>query len=111
MGFGFPKAARLRKDRDFAPLRARGRRFVGVQVQVRSIANDVGRARLGLASPRQYGDSVRRNRFRRLVRAAFRSVAVGLPARDLLVSPRRDLKEPDLETIRADLERAVGPRA
>lgn len=106
----YPKAARLRKDRDFQPVRTRGRRFTGVQVVVRSVGNETGRARLGVASPKRYGDAVRRNRFRRLVRAAFRSVAAHLPARDLLVEPRRDLGEPDLETIRADLERALGPR-
>lgn len=107
---GYPKAARLRKDRDFQPVRTRGRRFVGAQVMVRSVGNDAGRARLGVSSPKKYGDAVRRNRFRRLVRAAFRAVASRLPARDLLVEPRRDLGEPDLATLCLDLERAVGPR-
>ena len=106
----YPKAARLRKDRDFQPVRTRGRRFVGAQVMVRSFGNAAGRARLGVSSPKKYGNAVRRNRFRRLVRAAFRAVAGRLPARDLLVEPRRDLVEPDLATLCTDLERAVDAR-
>ena len=47
---------------------------------------------------------------RQSVMAAFRAVASRLPARDLLVEPRRDLGEPDLATLCLDLERAVGPR-
>lgn len=103
----YPKDARLRRARDFQPVRTRGRRHVGAQAVVRAVRNDAGRARLGIASPRSYGDAVRRNRFRRLVREAFRATAATLPAVDLLVEPRRDLREPDLGAIAADLAAAV----
>ncbi len=104
----YPKSRRLRLDRDFAPVRARGRRYVGKEASIRTVANDLGLARLGLSTSRKYGDAVRRNRFRRLAREAFRSLASRLPARDLLVEPRRDLGEPTLEGLRRDFAVACG---
>jgi ribonuclease P protein component len=81
---------------------------VGAQVLVRHVESPSGRPRLGVSSPRRYGSAVVRNRFRRLVRAAFRSLAGSLPARDWLVEPRGDLKTPTLDGIRADLLAAAG---
>ena len=105
-----PKEARLRRDRDFGPVRTRGRRHVGAQVVVRHVESAAGRPRLGVSSPRRYGSAVVRNRFRRLVRAAFREVQGSLPARDWLVEPRGDLRAPTLDGIRADLLAAGRPR-
>jgi len=108
----FPKDARLRRERDFAPVRMRGRRHVGVEAVVRSVENGLSRPRLGVSSPRRYGKAVRRNRFRRLVRAAFRALAPGLPARDWLVEPRPGLRaEPTLLGIARDLRAAAGKAA
>ena len=104
---GYPKAARLRREKDFVPVRTRGRRHVGVEAVVRSVANDLGFARLGVSSPRRYGNAVKRNRFRRLVRAAFRALRSRLPARDWLVEPRPGLKDPTLVGIAADIEAAA----
>jgi ribonuclease P protein component len=105
-----PKAARLRLDRDFRLVRSRGRAVTGAQTTVRVLATE-GRPRLGVAAPRAYGNAVRRNRFRRLVREAFRAVAASLPPCDLLVAPRRDLGEPTLDGLRADLVAAAARAA
>jgi len=104
----YPKWARLRKDRDFLAVRNRGRRVTGSQCQVRVVQNELGRPRLGLATPKKYGNAVRRNRFRRLARTAFRLLGRSLGARDLLVEPRRGLGEPSLEGILQDLRAAAG---
>jgi ribonuclease P protein component len=103
----YPKEARLRRDRDFAAVRTRGRRHVGAEVVVRSVDGGAGRPRLGISSPRRYGGAVARNRFRRVVRAAFRSVAADLPARDWLVEPRADRRAPTLAGVAADLVAAA----
>ena len=89
-------------------VRNRGRRHVGAEASIRWAANGLEGPRLGLATPRKYGDAVRRNRFRRLAREAFRSLVSRLPARDLLVEPRRDLVEPTLDGLRRDLALACG---
>ena len=74
----------------------------------RSVANEHGHARLGIATPKKYGDAVRRNRFRRLTREAFRALAARLPSRDLLIEPRRDLVEPTLDGLKRDFALACG---
>ena len=104
----YPKSRRLRLDRDFTPVRTKGRRYVGKEASIRSVPNDAAGPRLGLSTTRKYGDAVRRNRFRRLAREAFRSLASRLPSRDLLVEPRRDLVEPTLEGLRRDFALACG---
>lgn len=104
----YPKSRRLRLDRDFTPVRTKGRRYVGREASIRSVPNDGKGPRLGLSTSRKYGDAVRRNRFRRLAREAFRSLASRLPSRDLLVEPRRDLGEPTLSGLRLDLALACG---
>jgi len=107
----FPKEARVRRERDFAAIRARGRRHVGDAVVVRSVENGAARARLGIVSPRRYGGAVERNRFRRVVRAAFRACAAALPARDFLVGPRDGRPPPAVDTVRADFLAAAAKAA
>jgi ribonuclease P protein component len=102
----YPKTARLRRARDFQAVRTRGRRVAGREALVRVLATEAG-PRLGVAAPRAYGGAVRRNRFRRLVREAFRAVARDLPPCDLLVEPRKDLADPTVAGLAEDL-RAAG---
>ena len=98
----FPTSARVRRAGTFRNL-LRGAVFPGRECLVRRAPNRAGHARLGIAAPRRYGGAVRRNRFRRLVREAFRREAANLGSFDYLVSPRKHLREPTLEGIRADL--------
>ncbi len=104
----YPKSARLRRRSQFLAVLGRGRVYPGRQGLVRILPNAVGCARLGLATPRRYGDAVRRNRFRRLAREAFRTLREELGAVDVFVAPRRGLTEPTLEGLRADLRAAPG---
>ena len=99
----YPRTARIRRPADFRRLLRAGEVFPGREVLVRRVPNEHGEARLGIAAPRRYGPAVRRNRFRRLVREAFRAVRAELGAYDYFVSPRRHLTEPTLLGIRADL--------
>ena len=99
----YPKDARLRRRPQFRRVLARGEVFPGREVLIRRMDNEAGAARLGISTPRAYGNAVRRNRFRRLVREAFRTLRAELGAHDYLVSPRRHLREPTLEGIRRDL--------
>lgn len=107
MAHGHPPTARLRRNADFRHLARDGVAVPGSECVVRRRAQDLGRPRLGIAAPRGYGRAVRRNRFRRLVREAFRLSAGELGSADYLVAPRRTLAEPTLAGIRGDLLRAA----
>lgn len=111
-GFEFPRRLRLVRPAEFREVSRRGRVFEGTTALIRSRTNGLGHPRLGVAAPRRYGCAPRRNRFRRLVREAFRLEQHALGALDLLVSPRPGAGPPSLETLRADLRTAAarGPR-
>lgn len=65
--------------------------------------NGLRHARLGLSVSRKVGEAVRRNRWKRLLREAFRLERHGLPAGvDLVVIPRPDV-EPTLPALRQSL--------
>ena len=64
-------------------------------------ANQLGRARLGIAATRKLGNAVVRNRAKRLVREVFRrnKPPGGL---DIVVIPRREMIEADYAHVEAE---------
>lgn len=101
--FTLPKRARLLRRAAFQRILREGEVYPGREVLVRRLANDRGHPRLGISTPRRYGGAVRRNRLRRLVREAFRTLQHELGSHDYLVSPRKHLENPTIEGIRRDL--------
>jgi len=80
-------------------------------------ANDVGHPRLGLTVPRRVGGAVLRNRWKRLLREAFRLQQHELPAIDFVCVPRA-ATAPDLCQLMASfaalaerIERKLKPGA
>ena len=87
----FPKAARVRSRLDFAAVYERGLRIGDACLSLIALANDDSRTRLGLAVSKRCGNSVQRNRLKRLLREAFRLSRAELPAGlDLVIQPRAD---------------------
>ena len=105
--FAYPRRARLRSDAELRRHFAACEVFPGREGIVRRRANALGHPRLGTSAPRAYGSAVRRNRFRRLVREAFRGVQAELGAYDFHVVPRRALEQPTLAGLRHDLLRCA----
>ena len=86
----FPKSARLRRRPDFVRVFHQGKVAADRCLVISAIRNDLGRTRLGLVIGRRVGTAPQRNRWKRLIREAFRVANVHLPqGLDITVRPRR----------------------
>jgi ribonuclease P protein component len=85
---GFPKARRLLSASDFERVYAARQSARDHWLLVHCVANGLDYARLGVAVSRRAGGAVVRNRWKRLLREAFRLAQDRLPPIDLICSPR-----------------------
>lgn len=93
--FPFPKRLHLLKASDFDRVFAARNSASNPWLSLHGAANDVGHPRLGLTVSKRVGNAVARNRWKRLVREAFRLTQDRLPAVDL-VCIARSPAPPDL---------------
>jgi ribonuclease P protein component len=98
----FSKRLRLLKPADFRRVLDAHRTAADASIRVSGVANDLGHPRLGLTVSRKVGDAVERNRWKRILREAFRLTQHKLPALDLICIPRGE-KCPGLQRIAESL--------
>ncbi|HEY2840989.1 MAG TPA: ribonuclease P protein component [Pirellulales bacterium] len=99
---GLPPEYRLRFKADFDRVYA-GRQSVADGVlRMVALPGECPHARLGLSVSRRVGNAVRRNRFKRLLREAFRLSRAELPPLDLIVIPI-GRGTPQLEPLQASI--------
>ena len=99
----FGKAARILRRREFLAVQQRGERLVAGKLLVLAFQAGQDRPRIGITVPGKVANSVIRNRIKRWVREAFRSVAADLPPVDLVVIARAGAAEVGLDGARAAL--------
>src|SRR3954451_23862658 len=75
----FPKSAHLRKPAEFERVYDANVYATDAMLVVNAVANELGITRLGLSISRKYGPAVVRNRWKRLIREAFRKARSELP--------------------------------
>jgi len=100
------QASRLRRRREFLAVQQRGKRLHAGPLVVLALQSGGSRARLGVTVSSKIANAVTRNRIKRWVREAFRAVAAGLPAVDLVVVARPGAGRAGLAGARAALEAA-----
>jgi ribonuclease P protein component len=101
-----PKAARLRRRREFLQVQQRGRRLYAEEVLVLALETGGSRPRIGITVSSKVANAVARNRVKRWVREAFRAVRGDLPPLDLVVIARRGAPTMGLAGARRALEAA-----
>lgn len=84
----YPKNYRLRKSSQFQSLSRNSNVFYGEVLFVVWKTNSLTHARLGITVTKKFGDAHIRNRFKRLVREAFRTSRVKNFAVDIHVKPK-----------------------
>ena len=104
-GRSFPKAPRLRPPRDFERVHVRKLHAADDVLVINAAASGSDATRLGLAVSRAVGNAVVRNRWKRLIREAFRRRRADLPSGlDLVARPRRGAA-PDARAVDDSLVR------
>jgi len=100
-----PARRRVRRKSEFEAAYRHGRRFGDAYFGVVVRVNRAEGPRLGLAvATKVAGNSVERNRIRRVIRESFRLRQLDLPPVDLIVNARARVRAARNEQLRASLE-------
>ncbi len=87
---GFPNTLRVRHQVEFDRVYGRNVYAADSTLVMQGCENGTSTSRLGLSVSRRVGNAVVRNRWKRLIREAFRQQYANLPpGLDLVVRPRR----------------------
>ena len=101
----FTKEMRLRTQAEFDRVFATKLYQADGVLVINAARNELGRTRLGLAVSKKAGKATVRNRWKRLIREAFRLQRAELPVGlDLVARPKRDA-EPDFAAVQESLKR------
>jgi ribonuclease P protein component len=92
--FGFPKRSRLLDAREFERVFAARHSAASPGFAMYGAANELGHARLGITVSRRTGNAVERNRWKRVLREAFRLSQSRLPAIDFVCVVRSPAPPP-----------------
>jgi len=91
--FGFQASLRIKKSDDFAAVFLQKNRISDKLMILYGIRNNLEITRIGLAVGKRIGGAVIRNRYKRLLREAFRTVRCDMPIGfDLVVVPKSNFK-------------------
>jgi ribonuclease P protein component len=102
VGLRFPASHRIKRGDDFRAIYALKKSRGDTRIIVYRRPNDLGHPRLGVSVSRKIGNAVVRNRWKRLLREAFRHVQHDLGPLDLVVLPRAGT-EPEFECLKLSL--------
>jgi ribonuclease P protein component len=110
--FSFPQHARLKTPAEFKAVYDGKRSASDGVLVVYAGRNALPHPRVGLSVSRKVGNAVVRNRWKRLLREAFRLHQRDLPVGfDFILIPRSGSAEPTLDAITASLRRLAGDAA
>ena len=99
--FSFPKSSRVLKRKHFKEIAHARKRFVGLVLVIDYRPSK--EPKLGITTSRQFGNAVKRNRFKRLLRESFRLNRNQLSSFEIVVQPKKEIETFTLESMTDDL--------
>jgi len=111
--FGVKRKFRLTRSTDFQRVRRLGKSFAHPLIVLITLRNELGdQSRIGIAAGRSVGNAVRRNRAKRLLRAAMQpylpSISSGWDIVLIARRPLTDVKSQQAQKVLAILLRRAG---
>ena len=101
---GFGRSKRLLLTRDFGRVYMTRRRAADDRLVVYAAPNQMCESRLGVSVGKKVGNSVERNRIKRLLREAFRTAGDNLPAGfDFVAVARKGSRDAGFDGIKSSL--------
>jgi ribonuclease P protein component len=99
--YSFPKEKRLRSNRLFREVISSGKCVRDGMMTIYISKNDCGFSRLGVSVSKSFGNAVKRNHLKRLVREVFRLNQHDIPTGfDYLVLIKRKIENPSFEQMK-----------
>ena len=96
----FTKKERLLKRKEFQRVFDKGKAYGNDQVKIYALLNDDPISRLGLVVGRKFGNSPKRNRFKRIFREAYRlNKSLLSKGVDIIIIPRPGLTDLSLRAV------------
>jgi len=102
----FPSTKRLKLRKDFRRVYREGRVWKGTAFTLHVLSR-VGESQMGIVLSRRWGNAVKRNRMKRLLREAFRMNAGSLPDVAIIVKPAPACRSETVETLGRKLVAAI----
>lgn len=100
---------RLCKRRDFLRMNHQSKAYIGRLIIIEVRPNQLLRTRLGITVTKRFGKSHDRNRFKRIVREAFRlSVGLLITGFDLNIRPRSQAKSTSSDAVLSEIIYLIG---
>jgi ribonuclease P protein component len=104
LSFSFPKHLRILNRRGFVNANRSGKRLQTDHFSVTIRQNGLGITRLGVTVRKKFGNAVKRNRVKRLVREFFRLNQSRFPqGHDIVIAATKDASYLDLRNIEKEL--------
>jgi ribonuclease P protein component len=106
--YSFPKKARLLFRGQFREVMKFGQEYIGDCIIVHIKAKKNSSTKLGITVSKRFGKAHERNRFKRMVREAFRQSLPTLPSNLYIhIKPREEAKNFVFYKIQAELDQSI----
>ena len=105
----FSRAQRLLRKREYCKVCSLGYKYVGDKIAIFYLLGHSSHSKLGITIPKKWGRAHERNRFKRVVREAYRQEYLNFSLSvELNVYPRKSYKKLIPEEVKLDLRVLVG---